>query len=58
MGHALFHLKRSDSDGKGVTRFIEYNDLRKRSMDYFKKYKLRYFIQKVSKKNDISCIIM
>eukprot|EP01035_Chromulina_nebulosa_P023285 gene23285-30179_t len=37
MGHELVHLKRADCDGKGVTGFIEFNDLRKQSMDYYDK---------------------
>lgn len=40
MGHELVHLKRDGSDGKGVTGFIEYNDLRKQSMDYYDNQKL------------------
>lgn len=40
MGHELVHLKRDGSDGKGVTGFIEYNDLRKQSMDFYDNQKL------------------
>jgi hypothetical protein len=40
MGHELVHLKRDGSDGKGVTGFIEYNNLRKQSMDYYDTQKL------------------
>jgi hypothetical protein len=41
MGHELVHLKRDGSDGKGVTGFIEYNNLRKQSMDYYDTQKTR-----------------
>ena len=34
MGQELVHLQRDGSDGKGITGLIEYNDLRKKSMDY------------------------
>jgi hypothetical protein len=40
MGQELVHLRRDGSDGKGVTGFIEYNDLRKQSMDYYDTQKL------------------
>lgn len=62
MGHDLVHLKRSDCDNNGVTGFIEYNDLRKHSMDYYDQQKLRdinYVIEEASKKKDYSsCSIM
>ena len=41
MGHEMVHLRREGSDGKGVTGFIEYNDLRKQSMDYYDVQKLQ-----------------
>jgi hypothetical protein len=41
MGHELVHLKRKDGDNKGVTGFIEYNDLRKHSMDWYDHQKLK-----------------
>ena len=35
MGHELVHIKREGSDGKDVTGFIEYNNLRRQSMDFY-----------------------
>lgn len=37
MGHQLLHLQRQDSKGTDVTGCIEYNDLRKQSMDFYEK---------------------
>jgi hypothetical protein len=61
MGHELVHLKRSDCDGKGVTGFIEYNDLRKQSMDYYDQQKLRainFVIDEPGKSKQKYCSIM
>ena len=46
MGHELVHLKRAGSEGRSVTGYIEYNDLRKQSMDF-------YDIQKIKAINHI-----
>ena len=35
LGHELVHLKRKDSVGKDVTGYIEYNDLRKDSIEFY-----------------------
>ena len=40
MGKELVHVKRANSDGKSITWFIEYNDLRKDSMEYYNNKKL------------------
>lgn len=52
MGHELVHLKRKNSDGKGVTGFIEYNDLRRQSMDFYDGQKIKatnYLVDEASK---------
>lgn len=62
MGHELVHLKRDGSDGKGVTGFIEYNDLRKQSMDYYDIQKLNAinYAMSTASKNSTSagCSVM
>jgi len=40
MGKELVHVKRANSDGKSITGLIEYNDLRKDSMEYYNNKKL------------------
>jgi hypothetical protein len=42
MGHELVHLKREDSNDSSVTGVIEYNDLRKDSMDFYDEKKLEF----------------
>ena len=43
MGHELVHLKRSGTDSSTVTGFIEYNDIRKDSMDFYNNKKIEVF---------------
>jgi hypothetical protein len=61
MGHELVHLKRSGCDGKGVTGFIEYNDLRRQSMDFYDTQKIRainFMVEEASKDRHKGCSIM
>ena len=58
MGYELVHMKRSDSTGKGITGFVEYNDLRRKSMEYYDTKKLARIIEAVANNNNKSnCII-
>jgi hypothetical protein len=43
MGHELIHLRRHGTNQQGVTGFIEYNDLRKDSMEFYNKQKIELF---------------
>jgi hypothetical protein len=43
MGHELVHLRRHGTNQQGVTGFIEYNDLRKDSMEFYNKQKNELF---------------
>jgi hypothetical protein len=63
MGHELVHMKRSGCDGKGVTGFIEYNDLRRHSMDFYDAQKIKainYMVDEASKQahKEAGCSIM
>ena len=61
MGHELVHLKRADCDGKSVTGFIEYNDLRKQSMDWYDQQKLKVIHSLISESTKVkqpTCSIM
>lgn len=60
MGHELVHLKRVDCDDKGVTGFVEFNDLRKQSMDYYDQQKLKAikFVMDEATAKDKTCVIM
>jgi hypothetical protein len=61
MGHELVHLKRKNSDAKGITGFIEYNDLRRHSMDWYDYQKIKavnFAIEEASKRPHVSCSIM
>eukprot|EP01036_Dinobryon_divergens_P057061 gene57061-76193_t len=48
MGHELVHIKRDGSDGKDVTGCIEYNDLRRQSMDFYNGQKFNFLIDETS----------
>ena len=60
MGHELVHLKRRGTDGSSVTGFIEYNDLRKDSMEFYDKKKIEVIdaaLRAASNKNPGQCNI-
>lgn len=53
MGHELVYLKRSGCNGKNVTGFIEYNDLRRQSMDWYDHQKIKainYMVDEATKR--------
>jgi hypothetical protein len=58
MGHELVHLKRSGCDGKGVTGFIEFNDLRKQSMDFYDHQKVKAINFLIDESRKKTCSIM
>jgi hypothetical protein len=60
MGQEVVHLKRTNSDGTGVTGLIECNVRRNHSMDFdqLKIKTVRYLIDESANSKPTSCIIM
>ncbi len=59
IGNELLHLKRAGSSNTSVTSFIEYNDLRKQSMDYYDQVRaVNALVENASKVSNPSCSIV
>lgn len=57
MGYELVHMRREDATGKGITGFIEYNDLRRKSMEYYDTKKIVGLAEAINKSKS-NCAVM